>query len=272
MTAAREGPAAAPSVSVILPTYNERENIEVLIPEVEAAFAAIPLEILVVDDSSPDGTAEAGRRLGARYGNVRVIVREKKEGIGAAVRHGFDEARHDIFISSDSDMSFSPRDMLRLYEKIREGYDLVIGSRHSAGSGYERTHLDIKLKYLVSYVGNRCLRAVTGLGFHDFSANFRAIRRSVWRVLDVREKTNTILLEMILKAAYGGVRVAEIPVTFGERLYGESKLNLSVEAPKFLVKMVKYVLLYRFTGYTLRLKEAVDIAETAPGGRRPSAP
>jgi dolichol-phosphate mannosyltransferase len=258
---------ALPSVSVILPTYNERENIEVLIPDIESVFAGIPLEILVVDDTSPDGTAEAARALSARYGNVRVILRQKKEGIGAAIRHGLEEAGHEVLISSDSDMSFRAPDMLRLYRKILEGYDLVIGSRHSQGARYEQTHLDIKVKYLISYLGNRCLRVVTGLKLHDFSANFRAIRRNVWRFLDVRERTNTILLEMILKAAYGGLRVAEIPVTFAERLHGESKLNLAVEAPKFLLKMVKYVCLYRFTGYNLRLNEVVHIAESLPRSR-----
>lgn len=261
MTIRRED-VGSPSVSVILPTYNERENIEALIPEIEAAFAGIPLEILVVDDSSPDGTAEAARELNTRYGNIRVIVRSRKEGIGAAIRHGLEEALHDVLISSDSDMSFRAVDMVRLYGTIQEGYDVVIGSRHSVGSHYERTHLDIRAKYLVSYFGNRFLRAVTGIKLNDFSANFRAVRRSVWRFLGVREKTNTILLEMILKAAYGGVRVAEIPVTFAERLHGQSKLNLTVEAPKFLLKMVKYVFLYRFTGYNLRLKDAVHIAES----------
>lgn len=250
-----------PSVSVILPTYNERENIRVLVPEIEAVFADLALEVLVVDDSSPDGTGDEARALDARFGNVRLISRACKEGIGAAIRHGFDEARNDVLISSDSDNSFRPADMRRLYEKVLEGYDLVIGSRHSTGSRYERTQFDIKMKYLVSHFGNRFLRGVTGLGLHDFSANFRAIRRNVWRFLGVREKTNTILLEMIMKSCYGGVRVAEIPVTFGERLYGESKLNLSVEAPKFLIKMIKYVSLYRFTGYNVRLRDVVRIAD-----------
>ncbi len=252
------------SVSIILPTYNERENIQVLIPEVQTAFAGVPLEVVVVDDSSPDGTAEAARVLNSVYGNIRVILRLKKEGIGAAIRHGLDEARHDILITSDSDMSFQAADMVRLYQKILEGNDMVIGSRHSSGSQYDRTHWDIKLKYLVSHFGNRFLTAVTGIKLNDFSANFRAVRRNVWRFLKITEKTNTILLEMILKATYGGVRVTEIPVTFGERLHGESKLNLSVEAPKFLVKMVKYVFRYRFTGYNISLHEAVHIAESKP--------
>lgn len=259
---AKSDPPAIPSVSVILPTYNERENIEVLIPEVETAFEGIPLEILVVDDSSPDGTADVARALNVRYSNVRLVSRARKEGIGAAIHHGFDEARNDILISSDSDMSFQAADMLRLYRKILDGFDLVIGSRHSPGSRYDRIHFDIKVKYRVSYFGNRCLRFLTGVKLNDFSANFRGIRRSVWRFLDVTEKTNSILLEMILKAAYGGVRVTEIPVTFAERLHGKSKLNLSVEAPKFLLKLIKYVFLYRFTGYNLRLRKVVHIADS----------
>lgn len=256
------------SVSVVLPTYNERDNVTVLIPEIEEAFAGIPLEIVVADDSSPDGTGDAVQALNARFGNVRLVTRPRKEGLGAAIHHGLDEATHDVLITSDADKSFQATDMLRLYRKIEEGYDLVVGSRHSQGSRYDATSLDIKMKYAVSRMGNRGLGMITGLAIHDFSANFRAIRRRVWCLLAVNETTNSILVEMILKAAYGGARVIEIPVSFGERLHGESKLSLTREAPRFMVKLCKYVAMYRFTGYRLPRARALQATEENPGGVR----
>jgi dolichol-phosphate mannosyltransferase len=240
-----------PSLSIVLPTYNEKYNIKILIPQIEKAFKHINHEIIVVDDSSPDRTAWVSEKLNEKYGNIRVIIREKKEGIGAAIREGYNNASNAIIISSDSDLSFTLPDMYRLYEKIQEGYDLVLGNRHSKDSFYESTTLKIKIKGWISKNGNRILRLITGIKINDFSANFRAIRKDVWKQINTKEKTNTLLLEMILKCKYGGLRVTEIPVTFKDRIHGESKLNLGAEAPKFLIKMFIYVLKYRFTGYKL---------------------
>ena len=242
-----------PSLSIVLPTYNEKDNIKILIPEIEETFRHINLEIIVVDDSSPDGTARASEELNEKYGNIKIIIREIKEGIGAAIREGYNNASNSIIISSDSDLSFIPSDMYRLYEKIQEGYDLVLGSRHSESSFYELTTLNVKIKGWISKNGNRILRLMTGVKINDFSANFRAIRKGVWEQINTQEKTNTLLLEMILKCKYGGLRVTEIPVTFKDRIHGKSKLNLWIEAPKFLIKMIKYVLIHRFTGYKLTI-------------------
>ncbi len=243
-----------PSLSIVLPTYNEKDNIKILIPEIEETFKHVNHEIIVVDDSSPDGTARISEELNKKYGNIKVIIREKKEGIGAAIREGYNNAGNSIIISSDSDLSFTLPDMYRLYAKIQEGYDLVLGNRHSKISFYELTTLKVKIKGWISKNGNKFLRLMTGLNINDFSANFRAIRKDVWEQINTKEKTNTLLLEMILKCKYGGLRVTEIPVTFKDRIHGESKLNLGTEAPKFLFKMIKYVLMYRFTGYKLNNK------------------
>jgi len=92
-----------PSLSIVLPTYNEKDNIKILIPEIKKTFEHINHEIIVVDDSSPDGTARVSEDLNEKYGNIRVIVREKKEGIGAAIREGYNNARNSIIISSDNE-------------------------------------------------------------------------------------------------------------------------------------------------------------------------
>ncbi len=231
-----------PSVSLIFPTYNERENLRWLIPQVEAAFAGTPCEILIVDDGSPDGTADEAEALNRTYGNIRVIRRPGRAGLGSAIRRGYDEARHDLLISCDADGSFSAHDLVRLAATAAEGYDLVLGSRHSAGARYETPRWAITVKYCISWLGNWLLRQLLRVPLHDFSSNCRAIRRTTWQTLQTRERTNALLLEMILQVAAVGGRITEIPVTFVDRRCGRSKLNLWVEIPIYLLVMWRHVI------------------------------
>lgn len=228
-------------ISIVLPTYNERENIARLIPEIEKQFSRkkITIEILVVDDDSPDGTAAVAKELNKMYRNIRVISRTKKEGIGAALRHGYDEARGEVIISSDADLAFKVEDMLKLLERIQKGSDLIVGSRHLKTVSYEKTAIGTKIKWIVSYFGNKMIRVISGVAqVHDFSANFRAIRKPVWNCLKTHENSNALLFEMILKAQCKGYRVEELSVTFKDRIYGKSKLNLAKEAPSFFLKLL----------------------------------
>jgi dolichol-phosphate mannosyltransferase len=135
--------------------------------------------------------------------------------------------------------------MVRLHRKIQEGYDLVTGFRHGDEATYEKRAWGTRVKYLVSRVGNLVVRATSGIPVRDFSANFRVIRRDKWVELQTRENTNALLVEMIVKARRKGFRMAEIPIAFYERRFGTSKLNLWREAPKFLVKFVRYTFLER---------------------------
>ena len=235
------------SVSVVLPTYNERENIQLLIPKIEETFQGYPLEIIVVDDASPDATAQAAESLNQNYKNIRVIRRPGRAGLGSAIRCGYDEARHEILVSCDSDGSFLPIDLLRLVKTIEQGYDLVLGSRHSVGGSYEAPRWTIRLKYAISLAGNAVLRMAIGLRLHDYSANCRAIRKEAWRSLQTTEQRNVFLLEMVLRASEKGNRITEIPVSFHDRRYGQSKLNLWVEVPKYLGVCGVYVVRYWFT-------------------------
>lgn len=234
-------------LTVVLPTYNELKNIQILIPELEGYLndKKIAAEIIIVDDQSPDGTAQAAEKLNKQYDNIRVIVKEKKEGIGAALRIGYTAARGELILSMDSDLSFEITDIEKFIAKIYEGYDLVVGSRHIKEAGYEKKTFNTRVKWFVSKFGNKIVRAITGVPIHDFSANFRMIRRSVWNTIETRENTNSLLLEMILKTKYKGLKVTEIPVTFKDRIYGESKLNLKKEAPKFFVKLFYFTIKYR---------------------------
>lgn len=238
-TAAR---LAQPVISVVIPTYNERENIARFIPQLVEAFQGAAYEILVVDDNSPDGTGEVVQRFARTNPRVRLITKRQKEGIGAALRVGYDQAQGDIIVSSDADLSFRVEDLVRLTEAVAQGADLALGSRHTprGGATYEAEAVRVRCKRWVSRMGNIVLRGVFLIPVHDFSANCRAIRRSVWQQIHTQENTNTLLLEMILRCHYGGFRVEEHPVTFQDRRYGQSKLRLSIEAPKFLLKMTKY--------------------------------
>ncbi len=232
-------------LSIVIPTYNEKKNIQLLIPEVSRVLKKLKHEIIVVDDFSPDGTGEMVKRLKRKYRNI-VLIQKKKEGIGAALKAGYDAASYDVIVSMDSDLSFEPRDILRLLEKMQQGYDLVLGSRHIRRGDYRKEHLSTHIKGFISRFGNKLNTLITGVNIHDFSANFRAIRKHVFESIKTRDKTNSFLMEMIVKTKYAGYRVAEIPVIFKDRRYGKSKLNLYKEAPIFLIKTILISLRERF--------------------------
>lgn len=227
-------------VSVILPTYNEKENIAILVPQLEKILKeqGWKNEILVVDDSSPDGTALVAKQLNEEYGNIKVVTRLKKEGIGAALREGYDKAEGKLIFSMDTDLSFDINVMPVILKQLNEGYDLVVGNRYSTKKDYEAKTLNVIAKRFTSRFGNKFLRLITGINIHDFTTNFRGMKREVWQKIRTKEKTNTILFEMILLTHYHGFKVGEQRVTFKDRIHGKSKLNLTKEAPKFLLKAI----------------------------------
>lgn len=227
-------------LSIVLPTYNEAKNLEIFIPQIEEEFKESLLEIIVVDDNSSDGTKELIESLNGRFKNIKLISRPKLMGIGSAIRDGYNAARGEYILSSDADLSFEVEDMRRLYDKINEGYDLVIAHRHGEGGSYEKKTAAVKIKYFLSWLGNFVVRNVSGLEVKDVSANFRIIRRNAWQRLKTVENTNSLLFEMIIKAKRSGFKIAEIPVVFHQRKFGKSKLNMAKEAPKFLIKFIKY--------------------------------
>lgn len=236
----------APELSIILPTYNERENIAIFIPDILRVFKDVPHEVLIVDDSSTDGTVDEVRELQKKYSGVRLISREKKDGIGSALRFGYSQARGQAILSSDCDLSFTADDLRRLYDELRKGYDFVVGSRHSRGSHYETPNLKIRLKYAASCAGNAFLTRIFKIPVSDFSANCRVLRRTLWQTMATREDTNFFLFETILLAKERGARIAEIPVTFFDRRYGSSKINHMVEIPKAFWKMLVFISRRRF--------------------------
>lgn len=231
-------------LSIVVPTYNERENIQPLIEALAIVFPKVVYEIVVVDDRSPDKTGEFAEQMALSGHPVHVVYKDKKEGIGAALRVGYDASKGWLIASMDADLSFRPEDLKLLYERILSGADLVVGSRHAPGSFYETPNSAIRKKYMISCFGNWFLRFTTKIPLHDFSANFRIIRREVWKAISTMENRNFLLFEMILKTWACGYRVEEIPVSFFDRRLGQSKLNLLSEIPKFFFKLVIYLIRY----------------------------
>ncbi|MFA6317187.1 MAG: glycosyltransferase [Elusimicrobiota bacterium] len=224
-------------VSVVLPTYNEAENIVLLIPKVHAILEGLPHEIVVVDDDSPDGTAAAALEAGGGAPWLKVIVRQDRRGLGNALAEGYDAAGCDVVVSMDADLSFDCEDILRLVAAVEGGADLALGTRHMEGGGYEAAALDVRVKRAISTLGNRIVRLVTGVPVRDVSANFRALRRSAWPLIRTKDATNFMLLEMILRARAAGLSLAEVPVRFGERAHGVSKLRFLIEVPRFVLRL-----------------------------------
>lgn len=226
-------------LSIVLPALNERKNLEVLLPQIERLFNGKSFEILVIDYHSLDGTEKLCNKLNKIYKNVRVIQRLKKA-LGAALMQGYSSAKGDVIISSDSDLSFSTRDMQRLLEGIDGGYDIVLGSRYYKDGSYETKRASTILKYFFSKVGNYVITKAFNLHIHDFSANFRAFNKSILDGLKLESNDNAILFEMVIKANANGLKIKEIPVEFKERKYGKSNLKLFREVFKFILKVVKF--------------------------------
>lgn len=232
-------------LSVVLPTYKERENLAVFVPQIEEGFMGMSFEIIIVDDNSGDGTKELVADLNRQYGNIHMIERVGLLGIGSALRDGYNAARGKYILSSDADLSFSVFDMQALHQKINEGNDMVLGYKVESGEAIEkkRESMPLRIKNVLSELGNWLIRIISGMGrLKNFNTNFRIIRRSLWEALDTREDRNFFLFETIFKAKKRGAKITEIPVLFYNRKFGESKLNFFKEAPKYFSKLLRYTL------------------------------
>ncbi len=226
-------------ISIILPTYNERENLEVLIPMICNVFRDKNFEIIIVDDSSPDGTEEYVKNISRKNNFIRLITRKKERGIGSAISEGYNSARGDIIISSDADLSLDPADMLRLLEIIDNGFDVVVGSKYLKDSVYEKKSFRKFLQSFVSRCGNIYIRALLGVPLTDFTLNFRAFRKPIWNNIATKEKDNVMLLEMLYKAHINGYKIVSIPVKFSERKHGVTKFKFFGNSLPFLVKTTR---------------------------------
>jgi dolichol-phosphate mannosyltransferase len=218
---------------VVVPTYNEWENIKRLIPELMKVSQKVAKEwdviVLVVDDGSPDGTAPEVERLAKENpGKIFLLERSEKKGLGeaykAGFRHAIEELKADTLVEMDADLSHDPGDLPRLLDKIEEGYDFVIGSRYVKGGKIEGWPWR---RRSVSWAGNFLGRFTLDFKVRDCTSGFRAIRASVLDGLLERLETDgyAFLLSLLHFALQNGSKVVEVPTTFKERQIGESKLG-----------------------------------------------
>lgn len=216
---------------LVLPTYNEADNLE---PLVAAALANLPADarILVVDDSSPDGTGELADRLAAREQRVEVLHRPRKEGLGPAYIAGFRRAlaaEAAFVLEMDCDFSHDPADLPRLLAAAADA-DLVIGSRYVEGGRVENW---TTLRKGISRGGSAYARLALGIPVQDLTGGFKCFRRGVLEAIpldSVSSRGYAFQVELTYRAAEAGFRIAEIPIAFHERRAGASKMSGKIVA------------------------------------------
>ncbi len=208
------------SISLITPTYNERENIPLLVEEVFGAvrdFPEIDLELIVVDDNSPDGTGDVAESLREHY-PVQVVHRPGKMGLGSAVMEGFGQSKRDYLGVMDADLSHDPAVLPQLILGLRE-HDLMVGSRYNPGSRVERWPWYRKL---ISQTGVFFAQKLTGV--EDPLSGYFFLHRRVIQNLSLTSPGYKILLEILVKGSYSSFQ--QIPFVFRNRQFSSSKLNL----------------------------------------------
>jgi glycosyltransferase involved in cell wall biosynthesis len=214
-------------IATIVPTYNERENIESLTHQ----LLALPedLHVVIVDDNSPDGTGRLAEELAAEHkGRVSVIHRAGKLGLGTAYVAGFNLALAEdaaLICTMDADFSHNPRYIPDMIRRVDDGYDLVIGSRYVAGGGTSGWPFYRKA---LSWGANTIARLMLGLHAHDTTAGFRCYRRQVLEAMDldsIKASGYSFLIEMLYRVQRRGWRVSDVPILFENRQRGASKIS-----------------------------------------------
>ena len=237
-----------PNAVICLPTYNERENLEPML----RALQPLGVRVLVVDDSSPDGTGELADRLAAELDFVSVLHRAKKEGLGPAYLAGFARALADgadYVLEMDCDFSHDPADVPRLIAACVEGADLALGSRYVRGGGTENWGFG---RRFVSLGGSLYARVLLGVSIHDITGGFKCYRRAVLERIDlgaVRSKGYAFQIETTYRVLRAGFRVVEVPIHFADRTAGHSKMSRAI-----VLEAVARVPLLRLEALTGRLR------------------
>lgn len=211
---------------VIVPTYDEKDNIENLLHKIFGLKE--PFDVLVVDDSSPDGTAAIVKNLQPTYPLLHLEVRKQKEGLGRAYTHGFRwalERDYEYIFEMDADLSHNPEDLPRLLQVLKEDADLAVGSRYSDGINVVNWPLS---RILLSYSASKYAKLITGLPVHDATAGFVGYKKEVLESLNLNKiqfKGYGFQVEMKYKSWKKGFKIVEVPIVFTNRVAGESKIS-----------------------------------------------
>jgi dolichol-phosphate mannosyltransferase len=212
--------------AIVIPTYQEAGNMAVLLPRVRAA--APDADVLVVDDDSPDGTADLAEKLGVELGRITVLRRDGARGFGAAVRAGFAwalERDYDAVLGMDADLSHDPGALPSLLRALENGADMVVGSRYVPGGAIPSWPAH---RRALSRWGNRYATVLLRLPVSDATSGYRAYRAPALRAVDfhrVRANGYGFLIEMVYRVTRSGGRLAEVPIRFEDRARGGSKMS-----------------------------------------------
>ena len=236
-----------PRAVICLPTYNERENL----PRVLDALEPFGVEVLVIDDNSPDGTGDLADRLAADRDWVSVLHRERKEGLGPAYLAGFRRALSgdaEYVLEMDADLSHDPEAVPRLIEACVNGADVALGSRYVVGGGTENWG---RGRRLVSAGGSLYARTLLGVDIRDLTGGFKCFRRAVLEQIDLEAVTSkgyAFQIELTYRALRASFRVVEVPIVFVDRTHGKSKMSRTI-----FLEAVARVPLLRLAALTRRL-------------------
>ncbi|MFL5318859.1 MAG: polyprenol monophosphomannose synthase [Myxococcaceae bacterium] len=220
---------------VCVPTYNERDNLPAITSEILKAEPRV--DILVVDDNSPDGTGKLADELAAKEPRIRVFHREKKEGLGRAYLAAFKWALkegYEYIIEMDADFSHHPRYLPTLLDEAMSGTDLVLGSRYVEGGGTVNWGVG---RQIISKGGSLYARTVLGVGIRDLTGGFKCFRRHVLEALDLEHIQTSgygFQIEMTYRTLKKGFRVKEVPIVFEDRRVGQSKMSRKIFLEAFM--------------------------------------
>ena len=213
---------------VISPTYNERKNIKLLVDMVLGNYP--DFDLLIIDDSSPDGTSEKVKDLQSKYENLYLEIRANKSGLGTAYIYGFKWAldhNYDRIVQIDADLSHNPKDLPMLVKNLNE-YDLVIGSRYIKGISVVNWPLR---RLMLSYGANTYSRIITGMPIMDGTGGFKAWKSEVLSDIDldsVRSQGYSFQIEMNFRAWIKDYKIKEVPIIFSDRTIGQSKMSKKI--------------------------------------------
>jgi dolichol-phosphate mannosyltransferase len=245
---------------VIIPTYNEAENIRLITERVRRAVPSV--DILVADDNSPDGTGGIADELAVADDHIQVLHRAGKEGLGAAYVAGFGWAKekaYDVVVEMDADGSHAPEELPTMLAALRDA-DAVLGTRYVPGGSVHNWPLH---RLLLSRSGNIYIKMALGMPFRDATGGYRAYRMPVLDTIDVSTVASTgysFQVELAWRTYKNGFRIAEVPITFTERERGESKMSGNVFKEQLLL----------VTGWGLRARKEALLAKFGKGGKTAS--
>ncbi len=226
---------------LVIPTYNERDNIPELVDRLDRVREQATFDVLFIDDNSPDGTHELIRSYMENYNWISLIVRKNERGLGTALKRGYTEALnrgYDVLIQMDSDLQHPPEIIPNLIEKVDKGFNAVIASRYVQGGGIKGWSFS---RRLVSKVANLYAKFMLGLSVSDLTTGYRAYDREALKVLanhNFISKGYSLQVEALYLVKKAGLKICEVPFTFVKRERGKSKMGIR-EIISFLINIYK---------------------------------